>query len=88
MNDQLTWWEPCHLLFLAISDSLTAAQQQRIVKTLRGLAELREKQGDVVSSHFCHALAGDVWEEAERPTGTDPSATNNKKRPDFLKVIK
>ena len=83
----LDWWDSVHLMFLAVTNEMTAAQQQRIVKTLRGLAELREKQGDIVASHFMHALAGDVWEEAKRPTGTDPVA-NNKKRPDFIRVVK
>ena len=67
---------------------MTAAQQQRIVKTLRGLAERREKQGDIIASNFMHALAGDVWEEAGRPTGTDPAGSNNKKRhSDFLRLV-
>jgi hypothetical protein len=87
MNDQLTWWDSVHLMFLAVTNEMTAAQQQRIVKTLRGLAERREKQGDIIASNFMHALAGDVWEEAGRPTGTDPAGSNNKKRPDFLRLV-
>lgn len=88
MNYQLDWWEPCHLMFLAITNEMTAAQQQRIVNTLHELADLREQQGDTIAAHFCHALAGDVWEEAKRPTGTDPAGTNKKPRPDFIRVIK
>jgi hypothetical protein len=88
MNDSvLSWWEPVHLMFLAITSEMTAAQQQRIVKNLQGLAQLREKQGDIVASNFCHALAGDPFEEERRPTGTDPAGTNNKKpRPSFLRI--
>jgi hypothetical protein len=66
MNN-LEWWQPCHLMFLAMADSLTPKQQQKIQATLHKLAEQRGEQGDVVASHFCHALAGDEYVERPKP---------------------
>jgi hypothetical protein len=91
MNDPsyLSWWEPVHLMYLSITDTLSPKQQQKIVATLHKLAELREKSGDELGAHWCHALAGDIYEETQRPTGTDPAGSNNKKpRPDFLRLVK
>jgi hypothetical protein len=50
-------------MFLAIADTLTATQQQKIVKTLHALAKLRDEQGDVLIGNWCHALAGDKYVE-------------------------
>ena len=54
----LDWWDSCHLMFLAVTNEMTAAQQQRIVKTLRGLAELREQQGDILCQPLLSCAGG------------------------------
>jgi hypothetical protein len=61
MNDNLVWWDPVYLMFLAIADTMPAKQQQKIQDNLHHLARLREPRGDTISSNFLHMLAnGDM----------------------------
>jgi hypothetical protein len=59
VDDPLNWWEPCHLLFLAIVSAMPAQQQAKIKQTLHEEAELRDAKGDVLAGSFMHALADD-----------------------------
>lgn len=87
-DNNLALWDATYLAIMAVGDTLSAKQQQKLIRNFRTLAELRDKAGDTVASCFLHALAGDRFVEAERPTGTDPAGSNKKPRPNYLKVIK
>jgi hypothetical protein len=66
------WWGPTFLAVLALGDTLSAKQQIRFVKNLRGLAKLRAEKGDFVTADFLHALANDDPQDTEQPPRQKP----------------
>jgi hypothetical protein len=67
MNNDLDWWTACHAMFLAVTSTMSAKQQQQILENLHGLAKLRDAKGDVIAGNFLHTLAQDECVE-ERPS--------------------
>jgi hypothetical protein len=63
MSDNLVWWDPVYLMFLAIADTMPVKQQQKIQDNLRRLARVREPWGDTTSSNFMHMLANGGYVE-------------------------
>ena len=59
-----------------------------IVKTLQGLAELREQQGDIVASHFCMPWRVTCGRKRNVLQERIRREHNKKPRPDFIRVVK
>jgi hypothetical protein len=55
----MDFWDPTIAAIMAVGSVLTAEQQQALVPIFRSLADKYELKGEIIASHYLHALAGD-----------------------------